>query len=192
MWIETRELPEPVRTALERVNYGRKDIEIRVSSELVMSSAGCDGRRAFVLMIDLSTGNFTGEYGSWGGENMFNPHNPVDRDQKPYQLPDNGVVILGSQGYPQTFATVHVAPSLMGGTLLPAAPEELTREELDGLYAHGCIKGGEYRREELRRRNVQPATLDQLVTRGYLKENRAGARQITTAGRNALGDYRGR
>lgn len=197
MWIEIRELPEPVRAALKRVEYGRADVEVKVVRELVMSSAGSRGRRAFVLMVNLSTGEIAGEYGSWGGENMFCPRNPVDRDQKTYQLPPNGVVVLGSQGYPQTFLTLYVSPDLMDKTMLPPATEELTREELtreelDGLYAHGCIKGGEYRREELRRRKVQPSTINRLITRGYLKENRAGARQITTTGRNALGDYRER
>lgn len=192
MWIETRELPEAVRVALERVSYGRKDVEVRVTRDLVMSSAGSKGRRAFVLMVNLSTGEVDGQYGSWGGENMFNPRNPVDRDSRAYQLPPNGVVVLGSQGYPQTFLTLYVSPDLIDRTMLPAAAEELTKEELDGVYAHACIKGGAYRREELRRRNVRAETVDGLVSRGYLSENRAGARQVTTAGRNALGDYRGR
>ena len=121
---------------------------------------------------------------------MFNRHNPVDNDNHPYPLPPNGVIILGSVGYPQTSAILHVAPALMG-RMLPAAAVEVSKEDKDALYCFASIKGGEYRRDELRRRNVRPATVDQLVERGFLKENRAGARQITTAGRNALGDYRG-
>lgn len=192
MWIKVKELPESVRYALDSVGYGRGDVEVRAVRELVMSSAGSDGRRAFVVMVNLSTGERAGEFGSWGGENMFNPRNPVDRDRKAYELPPNGVVILGSQGYPQTFATLYVSPDVLDRTMLPPAAEELTREELDGIYAHACVKGGAYRREELRRRNVREETVDGLVSRGYLSENRAGARQVTTAGRNALGDYRGR
>lgn len=192
MWIETRELPQSVRATLERVGYGRRDVEVRVVRELVMSSAGSDGRRAFVLMVNLSTGEVGGEYGSWGGENMFSPRNPVDRDRKAYQLPPNGVVVLGSQGYPQTFCTLYVSPDVLDRTMLAPAAEELTKEELDGIYAHACVKGGAYRRDELRRRGVSAETLAGLVRRGYLSENRAGARQVTTAGRNALGDYRGR
>jgi hypothetical protein len=190
MWIETSQLPEAVRTALARVSYGRRDVEVRIARDLVMSSASSRGRRAFVLVVNLSTGEVDGRYGSWGGENPFCPTNPVDRDQKAYRLPPNGVVVLGSQGYPQTFLTLYVSPDLMDKTMLPPAAEELTREELDGIYAHACVKGGAYRREELRRRGVRAETLADLVRRGYLSENRAGARQVTTAGRNALGDYR--
>lgn len=191
MWVTVKELPESVRTALARVGYGRSDVEVRIVREVVMSSAGCDGRRAFVLMVNLSTGEVAGEFGSWGGENMFNPRNPVDRDHKTYVIPPNGVVVLGSHGYPQTFLTLYVSPDLMDKTLLPPAAEGLSSEELDALYAHACVKGGEYRREALRRSGVRSATLAGLVERGYLKQNRAGARQVTTAGRNALGDYRG-
>jgi hypothetical protein len=192
MWIETKELPESVRDALNRVSYGRRDVEVRVVRELVMSSAGSRGRRAFALAVNLSTGEIAGSFGSWGGENMFSPRNLVDRDHQAYQLPPNGVVVLGSQGYPQTFCTLYVSPDLMDKTMLPPAAEELTGEELDGIYAHACIKGGAYRREELRRRGVRAETLVSLVQRGYLSENRAGAHQVTTTGRNALGDYRGR
>ena len=53
------------------------------------------------------------------------------------------------------------------------------------LYCFAAIKGGEYRRDEMRRRNVSAATVDSLVERGYLKRNRAGATQITTQGKNA-------
>jgi hypothetical protein len=190
MWIETKELPESVRTALGRVDYNRKDVEVQVTRELVMSSASSKGRRAFVLMVNLSTGEIAGEYGSWGGENVFNPRNLVDRDRKAYQLPPNGVVVLGSQGYPQTFLTVYVSPDLMDKSMLPPAAAELTAEEVKALYAHACIKGGAYRRDQLRRDGVRPETLDDLVRRGYLEENRAGARKITTAGRNAHDAYR--
>lgn len=190
MWIETKELPESVRTALGRVDYNRKDVEVRVERELVMSSAGSKGRRAFVLMVNLSTGEVDGQFGSWGGENMFCPRNPVDRDRKAYQLPPNGAVVLGSQGYPQTFLTLYVSPDLMDKTMLPPAAEELSPEEVSALYAHACLKGGAYRRDQLRRDGVRPETLADLVRRGYLEENRAGARKITTAGRNAHDAYR--
>lgn len=191
MWIETKSLPDSVRDVLARVSYGRRDVEVRVAETLVMSGVGSKGRRAFVAMVDLATGRSDVTYGSWGGPNPFVPDNAVDRDHGAYRLPDTAVIVLGSQGYPQTFLTLHVSPVLVP-KMLPAAGEvPPTREELDALYAHGCIKGGAYRREELRRRGVRPETVADLVARGLLSENRAGARMITTAGRNALGEYRG-
>lgn len=190
MWIETKDLPDSVRDVLARVGYGRRDVEVRVAETLVMSGVGSKGRRAFVGMVDLSTGRSDVTYGSWGGPNPFVPDNAVDRDHGAYRLPDTAVIVLGSQGYPQTFLTLHVPPALMP-RMLPAAGETVTKEELDALYAHGRIKGGAYRRDELRRRGVREETVAALVARGLLSENRAGARQITTAGRNALGEYRG-
>lgn len=190
MWVKVTELPDSVQAALDSVSYGRVDIEVKVASTLVMSSAGCDGRRAFVTLVNLSTGERATELGSWGGENMFNPLNAVDRDNQPYPLPPNGVVVLGSTGYPRTFATLHIAPSLTDRMLAAPAPE-VTEEERNALYCFASIKGGEYRRDEMRRRKVSPGTVDALVERGWLKRNRALATQITTEGRNALGDWRG-
>jgi hypothetical protein len=94
-------------------------------------------------------------------------------------------VIKGSMGYPRTFATIYAHPNTIGRFLPSGAEEELTREEEQAIYCFAALKGGEYRRDEMRRRGVSTATVDALVERGYLKRNRAGATAITTKGKNA-------
>jgi hypothetical protein len=75
--------------------------------------------------------------------------------------------------------------------MLPTRGEQVSKVELDALYCHHAITGGQYRRDELARRAVPAETVDALVSRGLLARNRAGATSITTAGKNAVGDYRG-
>jgi hypothetical protein len=88
------------------------------------------------------------------------------------------------------WAQLHI-PAAMTAKILPAAPAELTADERNALYCHHGIKGGQYRRDELRKRNVPASVIDDLVSQGWLKRNKAGAVQITTDGKNALGNYRG-
>jgi hypothetical protein len=72
------------------------------------------------------------------------------------------------------------------GRFLPSGDDEtLTDSEQQAIYCFAAIKGGEYRRDEMRRRNVTDDVVDSLVSRGYLKRNKAGATQITTKGKNA-------
>jgi hypothetical protein len=190
MWVAVTDLPDAVRATLAAVSYGRSDIEVRVTTTAVMSHGGSQGTRAFTAMVNLDSGEREIVRGSWGGANMFAPTNPVDRDGTEYPLPANGVIVMGSEGYPRTFAALYVSPALMP-RMIAAPPAELSPVERDALWCHVGIRGGQYRRDELRRRKVQPGTVDALVARGLLKANRAGAVQVTTDGRNALGDYRG-
>lgn len=192
MWVIVKDLPDCVRAALAAVEYGRTDIEVQATETAVLSGGASKGQRAFTLMVNLETGQREGRFGSWGGPNMFAKDNPVDLDTQVYPMPSNGVIIKGQTGYPRTFATIYVSPAIMP-KMITAGPETpLTQEERDALYCYRAIKGGQYRRDELRRRKVQPATVDALVSRGLLKSNRAGAVQITTDGRNAVGNYDGR
>lgn len=191
-YVTVKELPEPVRAALEAVGYRRSDVEVLVAPSVVLSNAGSgSGRQAFTALVNLSDGRHHLTWGSWGGANMFNTSNPVDLDDRPYTLPVDGVAITGSRGggHP-VWATVYV-PASAAERMLPGPREALPTAERDALYCHKAITGGAYRRDELRRRNVGPDTIDALVLRGLLKRNKAGSVQITTAGKNALGDYRG-
>lgn len=65
------------------------------------------------------------------------------------------------------------------------ADDVLTDADQQALYCFVAIKGGEYRRDEMRRRGVTEEHVNSLVLRGYLKRNKAGATQVTTKGKNA-------
>jgi hypothetical protein len=187
MFVEVKTLVPAVRDALKAVRYGGKDIKVIVTDHMSPSVAGGSGQRGFVTIINLTTGKSESMRGSWGGANMFNPNNTVDLDTGQYVIPTDGVVIKGTTGYPRTFAVLYTTAT---GNLLPAgegdsSDEVLSKEELNALYCHHAIKGGQYRRDELIRKGVSPSTVDSLVDRGYLKRNRAGAVSITTKGKNA-------
>jgi hypothetical protein len=192
MYAQITDLPRPVQSALESVGYHRKDIRVEASPTVILgNTAYGDGYQAFTTLVNLDTGETQTVKGSWGGPNMFNPNNAVDNDQQSYTLPPYGVVIKGQRGGGKpVYATLHI-PASMVDRMLPAPGPELTKEEKDALYCHDSIKGGQYRKDELRRRNVSEATISAMIERGYLKRNRAGATSITTEGKNARGDYRG-
>lgn len=190
-YVVVKDLPAVVQTALEQVGYRKADVRVQVATEVSLSSAGGNGFRAYTCLVDLSTNRYTVEWGSWGGPNMFNPGNPVDNDTRTYTLPGNGVAITGrAGGSVPVSATVHV-PASMTDRMLPGPKVELAVVERDALYCHHLIKGGAYRRAELQRRRVPASVVGALVERGLLRRNRAGAVSITTAGKNALGGYRG-
>jgi hypothetical protein len=184
MYVEVKTLVPAVQDALKAVGYGAKDIQVIVADSVSPSVAGGSGQRGFVTVINLTTGKRDHMRGSWGGANMFNPNNTVDLDTGKYVIPTDGVVIKGTTGHPRTFATLYTTAM---GHFLPSGDdsEVLTDEELSALYCHKSIKGGEYRRDEMRRRNVSASAVDSLVDRGYLKRNKAGAVSITTKGKNA-------
>jgi hypothetical protein len=184
MYVEVKTLAPVIQSALKAVKYGAKDIKVEVADTVSPVVAGGTGQRGFVTIINLATGESKSMRGSWGGANMFNPTNTVDLDTSTYHIPTDGVVIKGVTGYPRTFATLYT--TAMGPFLPSGDPEEvLTNEEQQALYCHAAIKGGQYRRDELRYRKVSQVTVDSLVDRGYLKRNKAGSVSITTKGKNA-------
>jgi hypothetical protein len=88
-----------------------------------------------------------------------------------------------------TYASILVSPSTMA-PLLPKV-EKLADHEARVLYCYKSIKSGPYRVSELARvarkhpeANI-PQNVEELISRGYLKRNKAGAIQITTSGKNA-------
>jgi hypothetical protein len=185
MHAEVKSLSPHLRDALKSVRYGAADIEVIPAESIEVMVAGGDGMRGFVIGLNLATGERKGLSGSWGGANMFTA-NPIDSSPEQLAIPPNGCVIKGTTGYPRTFAWIYAHPQAMGRYLASGAPdEELTDGEQQAIYCFAAIKGGEYRRDEMRRRGVTTATVDGLVQRGYLKRNRAGATAITTKGKNA-------
>jgi hypothetical protein len=186
MHVTVKELAPVVQKALKSVNYGAADIRVEAANEVDAYSEGNAGSRGFVIVLNVDTGETRTLSGNWGGGSIAGSDNLVDSGSDAVTLPENGIVIKGSRGYPRTFATIYAHPNAVGAYLLPSGEDEtLTDAEQQALYCFGAIKGGEYRRDEMRRRNVSQSTVDSLVTRGYLKRNRAGATQITTKGKNA-------
>lgn len=186
MHIEVKELSPVVRAALKSVGYGAADVRVEATETVSSYSGANQGQRGFLLALNLQTGAREGFHGNWGGGGLAAPANPVDAEVS-IPIPEHGIVIKGQQGYPRTFATIYAHPHAVGAYLLPSgeALAELSELEQQAIYCFAAIKGGEYRRDEMRRRGVDAETVDGLVERGYLKRNRAGATQITTKGKNA-------
>jgi len=192
MHVRVSDLDATVQAALRSVDYHVPDIQVVPTEELNVSVSGGDGMRGFALLVNLTDGQIKRMTGSWGGSNMFARDNLVDNSAELVPMPGNGVVVKGTTGYPRTFATLYCHPSVIGRYLPAGDEEQTTDEEQQALFCHVGIKGGEARREELRRRGVSGACVDSLVERGYLKRNRAGATQATTRGKNALDRTRAR
>ena len=186
MYIRTKALPIAIQTGLETVGYHRDDVEVIVTETVSPSNAGMDGMRAFFVMLDISTGKTEHLNGSWGGPNMFNPRNRVDLDLSSYKIPNDVIVIKGSSGGRGCFSTIYCSPSSIVRDSLPA-PSIVSEVEKRALYCFASIKGGHYRRDELARYHVTEDVLVGLESKGLIKANKAGARRITTEGRNARG-----
>lgn len=189
MYVKVSDLPQAVQSALESVGYGRKDIQVKTSKDVVLSGSGGSGRQAFATLVNLDNGRSQTVRGSWGGQNMFDKRNPVDNDNRPYPLPPNGVAVVGVRGGGQpVWAQLHI-PSSMTERILPGKPESVTDTERAVLGAYKSLKSGPYRQDSLRYAGCTDAVIDGLVARGLLKRARNGATQITTEGKNLAGEY---
>jgi hypothetical protein len=184
MHVIVKELHPLIQSTLKHVKYGVTDVKVEPVETISVHAEGNKGQRGFAILVNLDTGETKSMVGSWGGSNMFTA-TLVDNSREVIPMPVNGVVIKGQMGYPRTFATLYVHPRMVGRFLPSGESETLTDEEQQAIYCFAAIKGGEYRRDEMRRRGVTDVTVDSLVERGYLKRNRAGATQITTKGKNA-------
>lgn len=186
-YVAVTELPESIQRALKSVGYGRKDIDIEPRETVAMAFGGGDGYRGFVVLVDLATGRTERHMGSWGGANMFNPKNAVDLDTTDRAIHVGMAVIKGYEGGSRPVsATVYLHPDNVV-KLLPAKPT-LTERELLVLGTFN-YKGGSYRKAEQARLNVTEDELADLVRKGLITRNRAGACQLTTTGRNARPPY---
>jgi len=184
--VETKELPACVRVALERAGYKRKDIGVSLTETLRSPGAYGTGYRAFVCVINLATGAAKTEVGAWGGANPFS-NSPLDRGPESMPLPPGFVAITGSVGH-KALLSLYMNPA-NAAPWLPAPSEVTARQAwILGCYA-GLTSAG--RKDEFARRGPERPTLeeiDELVSRGLLSRNKAGATALTTEGRNAAGD----
>ncbi len=180
MRIAVKEMPDVVRQALKSVGYGRKDIEVK-AAEKAHAMQGGDGQRGFMSVVNLSTGEYRTAYGSWGGSNPF--QTSVD-DIDTVVLRPGMMVITGVSGYGPVYAIIEAHPSNLTA-MLPAVPA-LTDREIKILRAFQSLKGGQYRQQYLRAAGINQSEIDALEAKGLIKINKAGAGQITTAGKNAL------
>lgn len=188
MYVSTKTLPDFVQSALKAVDYHKTDIEVKHVETFTPSySCGSAGRRGFTVLVNMDTQEHKINWGSWGGANMFNLDNPVDLDTSHYPMTPGMLVIQGSSGYPMTWATILAHKS---SAILPLpSGDELPENLLKTLY---CFKGYKafYRKELIDRGTIKQADVDKLVEMGHLSRNKAGATQITTQGKNAVGDFR--
>jgi len=182
-YLLVRDLPRSLQAALQAVEYGRKDIEVKAREMFDPSAAGGGGRRGFVAACKMDdSGTYEIEWGSWGGENPFTHTIEGVRGEVP--IPPEVAFVRGSigGGHP-TNASVYVSPHAMNPALLVAGPE-VTPKEAKILAIFKGIKSS-YRAEYFERLGATQREIDSLVDRGFLSRNKAGATAITTEGRNA-------
>lgn len=188
VYVAVKDLPDFFRKPLREVSYGRKDIEVRQGSKYEASFPADDGCKAFTCVINMASGQYKVEWGSWGGANMFNPRNPVDLDRTPRSIPTNGAVLQGERcGGRPVYASITVRPDAMNKLI--EAPTEVTLDERKALNA--CRYKSSYRADEFWKQGLGEYSLknpliQSLLEKGMLKATRSGAISVTVKGKNAL------
>ena len=190
--VKVADLPAPLRTALASVGYGRADVAIEARDKICLSEAvSGEGMRRFAVVVNLATGAYREEWGSWGGANMFEAR-AVDKDLTEYVIPPDGAVILGHSGGGRPVAAeISVAPA----TLAPMLPSRITLSGPERLVLAAYVGLKSFARKDAMRRaglaehEIIIAT-EELAARGFLKIARNGSSQITTTGKNAIAPYR--
>jgi hypothetical protein len=190
--IYTKDLPENLRAYLKSLGYAKTDISLTARERVSPSYGGAAGRKGFFAVFNLTTGEAKDIHGSWGGANIANPSNVVDLDSSSHDLPPGVVAISGSDGYGGCDADLYAHPQTIAPLLPAGADSGLTDPECVALYAFRALKGGSYRADFLRENRIGASVLSGLVAKGMLKEDKAGKRQITTVGKNALESAKGR
>lgn len=179
MYVKVNVLPDSIRSGLKSVNYGKVDIEVKISETVNLFDAGSSGRRGFVVLINLGTGESEIRYGSWGGGNMF-VQNRIDSDDRDHKIGHNCAVIKGSEGYGATYGVLYLPPSNVMKCL--ESVETLEEGKMQVLLAYKSLTSAA-RKDVLRGKE---AIINELVESGYLSRNGRGV-SITTKGKNACG-----
>jgi hypothetical protein len=151
-----------------------------------------------VIAVNMETGQAQAVQGSWGGASPFSGNALAAAVQSGKGVPvAPGVMWIQLQtgGGRPVSASACVHPASMA-PLLPAPAPALAFEETAVLYAHRALKSAArrdyYRSPYYSLGGGAPDAIEPerwipgLVAKGLLKQNSAGATQITTEGRNAI------
>ena len=189
-YYDVKDLPDPLARALKAVKYGKKDIRVVPRSNYSVMGAGEDGFREFVVAVNLITGAWEVEKGSWGGANMFTS-NAVDLDARVRPLPPNGAIIKGSEGGGKpVHAVIYIHPDNLADVLPAGTEDPLTEDENKALQIVEHNRGT-YRAEYFNRHGLgvygrtNPVLLS-LAKKGLLKLTGTGV-VVTTQGKNLVG-----
>lgn len=178
LYLNINDLPTLVFEALKARGYTRKDIQLKARDKVTMSLGGWDGKRGYCDVIQLDCQSISQNTGSWGGANAFNPTNRVDLSDEPISIGPKTVVIQGYEGY-KPMATCYCHSDLLNS--YGSMTEEASERECKVLGWFVQYKAS-YRKPWV---DAEPPELiDGLVSKGWLKRNRAGALSITTQGKN--------
>jgi hypothetical protein len=189
MHVTVRDLPTSLQNALKSAGYGRPDVEVTMASRTSLDSTAMgDGYQGYTLLVNLTTGEVHAERGSWGGRNMFES-SPVDTDEQVYTLPTFGAVIKGQRGGGRPVSARVIMHPDNAPKELTAGSNDVSDHERDILAIFVGYKSFA-RPEYLQRTGATAGEVDSLVERGYLKRNKAGATQVSTTGKNAVGKHR--
>jgi len=174
------ELPSALQKALKKVGYRRRDVRVYSATETTIGPPSFEGSRGFAMAVNLKTGQMSDiQYGSWGGPNPFEKK-PVDHQRKPVRIAANGAIITGEVGGRGVFASIYVHPDSLA-PLLPGGNDVTERER--EILAMACYKSF-YKKELFERHRVTKDEILNLVKRGYMKMNKAGATSVTPKGKN--------
>lgn len=160
-------------------SYGGRTLKIRVSeSEIHLDSSWSGGSRSLYVAVKLATLEAQAP--------TVDTSNPFTAANRATAKPQNGVVIVEHSMFCGKDAglTIHVNP-LDAAPMLPASTVELDPYDRKVLNAIAGLKSGPYRQEALAAIPDCAARIVALVEKGLLKQNKAGAVQITVEGRNA-------
>jgi hypothetical protein len=188
--VVVRDLPEVLQRALKSVRYNRRDVGVESGSSFTPTegSAGFEGNRGYVIVVDLVGGHFKTHEGAWGGPSPFDQRQ-VDLDRKPQAIPQNGAVIIGEYGGRGSFAHIRVHPSNLQA-ILPQPAEEIEKDERTALGIIRSYKSSgrvdEFRRAQIGAYGPDNPLIRSLAGKGLVKIDSRGSIQITTDGRNAL------
>lgn len=182
MYINTKDLPQIIKDALASFGFARPHVQLEARDSVHVGGGASKGSRNVLVLVNLAENKIVRTVkGSWGGPNMF--VQTIDDVQQAVQLPDNYVLVFGTEGGHGTFANLY-ANTVTVAPLLPANEgANLTKGQLNALYVFRSIKSS-YRRDELRRLGVTRDELGKLVLDGYIVRKGNGV-QITLKGKNA-------
>lgn len=186
-YIKVSELPESIKRALSSAGYFGKDIRVEVKERMEPRPPSADGRKGFVAICRLDDSNeFEIRWGSFGGINPFTK--TVDNIEGVIDIPRDVAIVTGlssaGTGYP-AYATIHVSPMNMNPTLLPASSDLSDREKM--ILAIFKMLKSSARPGYLKEMKATNEEIEGLISRGFLKRNKAGAISITTEGKNNAG-----